>query len=218
MLIDDNFFCLKFNTDGTCLEASEPSDYLYETNGSVIALDEEQKENLAGKFRLYYIDVGAATNAGESVFDVFDSDAVTFDYFRAIFESDNLDISDKLSKLFNDDLTWGNVLILDRLELLPSFRNHNMGLLVMRRLIERFSAGSMVVAIKPFPLQFECADVEPNEWKDCLNLSDFTKDNRQATAKLRRHYAKLGFKAMKTTPFMFRASEYPLPLPNTLRK
>jgi hypothetical protein len=81
----------------------------------------------------------------------------------------------------------------------------------MRRLIERFGAGAAIVAIKPFPLQRECAREEEEDWRQKMKLGDFETDLRGATAKLRRHYARLGFKFMRGTPFMFRNAELPLP-------
>lgn len=49
-----------------------------------------------------------------------------------------------------------------------------------------------------------------------MKYGELQKDLRRATAKLMRHYAKLGFKHMKGTPFMFRDAELPLPTPSEL--
>lgn len=150
--------------------------------------------------------------------DIFDCKSDTFDYYSAIFDIDTDGPSDELLRLFKDDVYFGNVLIIDRLEIRPEFRSHNIGLVVMRRLIERFGAGASIVAIKPFPLQRERFSDEANEWRRGLKLADLDKNLRRATAKLRRHYAKLGFKAMKNTPFMFRRTDDPLPSPKSLKK
>lgn len=218
MLIDDDLFFLEINKSEASIEDNDPSHYLYVTTGNVMAQNDDQREILAGKFRLYYVDVCAALNAGASVFDVFDCESAIIDYFEPIFNYGTLDISEKLLKLFKYDSSWGNVLILDRLEILPPFRARNVGLIVMRRLIERFGAGAAVVAIKPFPLQCERVSKDSDEWRDSLRLADFDKDIRRSTAKLRRYYAKLGFKAMKGTPFMFRLADSPLPSPESLQK
>lgn len=194
------------------LEYGDPSDYAYSTHRRIVALDEDLNRTLAGKFHLYYMDVCAALNAETSVFDIFDCRSETIDYFPAIFDYPSLEVSPKLIKLL-DSGGWGNVLILNRIELLPRFRHHNLGLVVMRRLIERFGAGAFVVAIKPFPLQMEDTD-DDEEWRANLQLADLNKNERSSTAKLRRHYAQLGFKAMRGTPFMFRATDDPLPTPD----
>jgi hypothetical protein len=92
----------------------------------------------------------------------------------------------------------------------------------MRRLIERFRAGAGVVAMTPFPLQHGCAreeggeDEEGKDWRKKMKYDNFDKNLQRAIGKLRRHYAKLGFKLMKGTPFMFRDAQWPLPSPDEL--
>lgn len=209
MLIDDLYFFLEFRSGGCALEAEEPSEHLYFTRGKIFALDNNGRKVSAGRFQIYYVDIGAALNAGTDVFDVFDSHTSTVDFFEAIFDPETLDLSDRLQKLFKNGYGWGNVLILDRLEILPEFRRKNLGLVIMRRLIERFGAGAYVVGIKPFPLQGEVSRSEEDLWRSRLQLDSFGANLKQSTKKLRDYYAKLGFKAMKGTPFMFRLAEKP---------
>lgn len=218
MLIDDYYFSLKLEGETCALQDDDPSYYSYSTSGTIVASDEYENTTLAGRFHLYYLDLGAALNAGFPIFDIFDYRADTLDYYQEIFEPSTEDLSAKLQSLFKESFGWGNVLILNRLELLPDFRGRNLGLMVMRRLIERFAAGAHVVAIKPFPLQFGQSKSNEDGWESKLQLSDLDKDRRHATAKLRRHYARLGFKAMKGTPFMFRLADDPLPPLSGLQK
>lgn len=215
MMIDDDFFCLEFSEGDCMLDDEDPSHYAYSTRGRIVSIDEDLNRTLAGKFDLYYMDVCAALNAKTSVFDIFDCREETLDYFQSIFDYPTLNVSPKLIKLL-DCGSWGNVLIINRLELLPRFRHHNLGLIVMRRLIERFGSGAFVVAIKPFPLQQELSDED--EWRSSLKLTNLDKDMRRSTAKLRRHYAQLGFKSMKGTPFMFLLTDDPLPSLKSLKK
>lgn len=216
MLINDYYFHLRFRGGETELEDSDPSHYMYVTNGKVVGIDEAGQAAQVGRFRLSYIDVSAAINAGASVFDTFDCTQETCDYYPAIFDMETEAPSPELTRLFKGDIWPGNVLILDRLEILPEFRGHNLGLLVMRRMIERFGAGVSVVAIKPFPLQHECGRDEEGGWRQKMRLDDFDKDFRRAVAKLRRYYGKLGFKFMKGTPFMFLDAQRTLPAPSKL--
>lgn len=211
MPIEDPYFSLEFRNSGCSLESREPSEHLYTTRGEVIAFDEDETKVTAGRFKAFYIDVGAALNTGTDVFDVFDSHASTVDFYRAIFDPETLDLSNKLQKLFEEGTGWGNVLILDRLEILPEFRNRNLGLVVMQRLIERLGAGACVVGIKPFPLQGEFTRAKEDVWRSSLQLERFAQDPKRATKKLRDYYAQLGFKAMRGTPFMFRIAEEPFP-------
>jgi hypothetical protein len=216
MMINDYYFHLRFCGGEAELEDNDPSHYMYATVGTVVGIDEADQAIEVGHFRLSYIDVYAAMNARASVFDIFDCTQETCDYYSAIFNIETEGPSPALLDLFKGEVWSGNVLILDRLEILPKFRGYNLGLIVMRRLIERFGAAAAVVAIKPFPLQREYVREEENEWRQKMKLDELDKDFRRAAAKLKRHYAKLGFKVMKGTPFMFRDAQRPLPSPEKL--
>lgn len=219
MIIGAHAFYLEFDQGDTPLEEEDPSHYMYETTGKVIALSEGDRRMIAGRFRLYYVDVCAADNAGEPLFDIFDTLSTTIDYYPAIFQHPSENYTEQVERLFgNEYVSYGNVLILDRLEILPRFRSLNLGLIVMRRLIERFGSGAALVAIKPFPLQCEVdgASGEDGTWRRKMQLQEFAKHSRIATAKLRRHYAKLGFRALRGTPFMLRLADMALPTPDAL--
>jgi hypothetical protein len=135
MLINDYYTVLRFSGGEAELEDSDPSHYLYITEGTVVGHNETDRTVEVGRFRLFYIDVWAAVNAGASVFDIFDYTQETCDYYAAIFDMGTLDPSPWLRRLFKDEVWPSNTLILDRLEILPEFRGHNLGLVVMRRLI-----------------------------------------------------------------------------------
>jgi Resolvase, N terminal domain len=59
----------------------------------------------------------------------------------------------------SQDLTGGensgtDLLIIDRVELEPKFRGHNLGLIMALRTVDYLSHGCSYVALRPFPLQF----------------------------------------------------------------
>lgn len=204
MLINDHYFHLQLNQSDLSIDSGDPLDFVYSYSGTVIASTSSDEEIIAGKFRAYYIDIVSAINDGTvSVFDVFDSRSCTLDYYSVIYENESFDINEKLLKALDCDPFFGNVLIIDRLEILPAFRAHNLGLVTMRRLMQRFGAGASIAAIKPFPLQFEANKDIDDEWSQQLKLPAFDKNNRSATARLKKYYRKLGFVPLPSTPFMF---------------
>jgi hypothetical protein len=213
MRIGDYDVFLEFDSGETSLEDEGPSRFLYPVTGEVVAVSKEQRRWLAGRFSLYYVNVVAAVTAGASVAAVFESDVATSDYYRAMFSRGTPKASPRLQRVFDTKVRFGNVLIMDRIEILPRFRSHNLGLHVMRRLFERFGTGVEMIAIKPFPLQSEDARLSGEKWRGRMKLATLEPDLRRATAKLRRHYKKLGFRAMKGTPFMFLRGQEPLPNP-----
>ncbi len=188
------------------LTTDDPLDYIYPIGGRILKIDDEN-EVLVGKFRLLYTDVASAVNEGfTDVFEILDAHSGTAaDYYGSTFASSGMDFSEDLRQLLDDDLFESNLLIFDRLELLPDSRGQNLGVAIMRRLIQRFSAGVGVVAIKPFPLQFESSISAEDEdgWHAEMQLSSFQDPERDAVRKLKNHYSKLGFVEMKGTPHMF---------------
>jgi GNAT superfamily N-acetyltransferase len=197
------------------LAADDPGDYIYPICGRIAEMDDEESDILVGKFRQYYVDIASAINAGYTdVFDIFDAHSEsTADYYDSLFDPDTVGFSENLRKLLEDEIFEPNLLIIDRLELLPSYRGQNLGIIIMRRLIQRFSAGVGVVAIKPFPLQFEHSIPAEDEsgWHEEMQLSSFRETERDSIRKLQNHYRKLGFVEMKGTPHMFLSTTRRLP-------
>lgn len=204
MLINDHYFHLQLDQSEVAIDSGDPLDFAYRYSGTIVASTSLDEKTIAGKFCAYYIDIASAINNGTvSVFDIFDSRSTTLDYYPAIYANESLDINEKLLKALDCSHFFGNVLIIDRLEILPAYRAHNLGLLIMRRLIERFGAGASITAIKPFPLQFEANKHLDDEWSQQLKLPTFDTNNRSATARLKKYYRKLGFVSLPGTPFMF---------------
>jgi len=208
---------LVFHVDSAMflLEPDDPGDYIYPICGRITEMDDDESDILVGKFRLYYVDIASAINTGFiDVFDIFDAHSnSTADYYDSLFDPETAGFSENLQQLFNYEIFEQSVLIIDRLELLPGYRGKNLGLIIMRRLIQRFSAGAGVVAIKPFPLQFEQSIPAENKsgWQAEMQLSTFRETERDSIRKLRSHYGKLGFVEMKGTPHMFLSTTRQLP-------
>ena len=197
------------------LEADDPNDYVYPICGRIVEMVADESEILVGKFCQYYIDIASAIDAGyPDLFDIFDAHSESIaDYYDALIDPHTEYFSEKLRQLLDDEIMQPNLLIIDRLELLPNYRGQNLGIMIMRRLIQRFSAGAGVVAIKPFPLQFERRSPAEEEsgWHQKMQLSNFRETERDSIRKLQNHYRKLGFVEMKGTPHMFLSTARRLP-------
>jgi GNAT superfamily N-acetyltransferase len=207
------YIVLSWTGESGLCDYREPGDLIYETRGDIANIDDDDdSRSLIGRFGVYYMDVDRAINEGCSVFDLFDAYSQTAEYYRALFGRDAPDFSSRVRKLVDDEIWGSNVLILDRLELLPEYRGKGLGLNLMRHLIKRFGYGAAIVAIKPFPLQFEFA---PNcegekEWRSKLRLDAFTKSHRAGTTKLVDYYGRLGFRRVGRSPFMVLTTARPL--------
>jgi hypothetical protein len=208
---------LVFHVDSAMflLEPDDPGDYIYPICGQITEMDDDESDILVGKFRLYYVDIASASNTGFiDVFDIFDAHSdSTAEYYDSLFDPDTTGFSENLHQLFNYEIFGLNLLIIDRLELLPGYRGQNLGLIIMRRLIQRSSAGAGLIAIKPFPLQFEKSIPAEDEsgWHAEMQLSTFRQTAQDSIRKLQNHYSKLGFVKMESTPHMILSTARRLP-------
>jgi GNAT superfamily N-acetyltransferase len=203
---------LKFDQEQTPVQPDDPYAFAYEITGRVVMGDENDRDILVGRFRVFYIDADTVLNGRYcSYFDVMDTRSETAPYYEYLFGGPQNSISPELEELLGEAPACQNALILDRLEILPKFRGKRFGLLVLRRLIERFSAGVGIVAMKPFALQLEATwPEEADEWRERMKLKEFPKDENRSIAKLRWYYAQLGFKRLPNSEFMFLGADAPL--------
>ena len=129
---DAPIILLSWSGESYAAESEEPSDCIYETSGDLFAVGGETDEReLAGKFRLNYVDVDRAMNYDCSVLEVLDSYSHTLEYYEPLFGSNAPNVSDHIIDLLEEEVFGSNVLILDRLEILPKFRRKCAGLAVM---------------------------------------------------------------------------------------
>jgi hypothetical protein len=191
-------------THNLWIDNDEPSSYIKALEGDVLINFDSGRRARAGRFNIYVIDAEAAVNDRCSVLDVFDERAATFAYW-SLYEPD-LEFTKKVTRLLKGGERWSpNMLILDRMEILPKYRGQSIGLRALRCLQRQFSTGCGIVAMKPFPLQFEGGTPEENKDKPefvKMRLDTFDRDAKRATAKLRSYYARLGFVHVPGTEFM----------------
>ena len=153
---EDLVILMSWSGESYVSEYPDPHDFVYETTGDLFILDEFEGREFIGKFRVYYVDVERAMNEKEPIYYVLDDhSAEVAEYYEPIFESEGYDFNENLLETVGYEVTGYNILILDRLEILPQYRGKKLGLTILHHMITRFSAGASIVAMKPFPLQLE---------------------------------------------------------------
>jgi len=211
---------LHFEDDYQFAADDEPSRFLFETSGKLVITDDGDNETELGVFSAMVVDVQSAIVEHESVFDVFDSHSTSITYFQALYDYDSGDFKPQVVTVaYGDDYLWNpNLLILDRLIVYPEHRGHGVGLLALRALIQRLRIGVGLIAMKPYPLQYEAKflDESDADERKRLGLDDFKLPQPKATAKLKKYYGRLGFKAVPRTEYMVRSIELPLPSADSL--
>ncbi len=111
----EEYFSISMNWNGESFvsEHTEPNDFVYETSGDLFNLDEFEREEFIGKFRVYYVDVERAMNQGVPIYDVFDSHSTGLEeYYGHIFESGGWDFNENLLEAVGHEVSGYNLLIL----------------------------------------------------------------------------------------------------------
>lgn len=187
----------------------EPSRYIRHIQGEVFEfVGEDGHEVPIGRFSIYVVDGAAILNDRVSLFDVFDYDGILMSYYEGLYGR-NDEFKPKVLKAMKVDMNFDHgLLILDRLELMPERRGLRVGLQVLLWMEHHFRMGCGVVAMKPFPLQFEGGTPEEREADEGdesfrrLRLGGYERRFDVAVRRLRRHYATLGFAMVPGTPYM----------------
>lgn len=211
-----NFQPLQISVIGS----GEPTKYLLQYAGTIDWCDDENGPNVRiGAFSLVVADIESASIDRICAHDVFDTTQSAFDVYQNLYDSKG-NLLVRVEKIaFGLECSWRqNVLILDRLVVLPEHRGHGVGLLVLRALIQQFRSSAGLVVMKPFPLQWEKSsrDEDGGLTRESLRLDLFPGSAQATTARLRRYYANLGFKLVPRTDYMVMSAETPLSDADTL--
>lgn len=165
-----------------------------------------------GRARAFVVAVERARERGYAAQDLLDADSSVWPYHVLFSRREAGFFTDAVNRalgIANDQVFNQDLLIIDRIEILPSYRGRGYGLQAMHLLMTHLSLGCRLAAIKPFPLQFEADRPlgEDPKWHGRLQLERFSLSKPKATRRLRDHYAKLGFVAVQGTDLMVRDLE-----------
>lgn len=208
---------LKTDSQELMADFEEPIHYVRRHEGHVLLFDEDEATEI-GRYRAFYVDAEGAVCANMPVFDAFDSMQEIYDYLQ-LYESDSWEFSTAAKNASGIEALWDpNLLILDRLEILPRYRGHGYGLQALIGMMHWFQAGAGLVAMKPFPLQSEASNRRPGDPPDPMELDKFPSHHTAARSKLRRYYAQLGFKLVTKTEFMVRRVDQAPPTVPAVRR
>ena len=122
------------------MDDREPGRFVKEIRGSVHNQVDDVRTVKIGSFFVIVIDVESAVNERESTFDIFDYSSRTIDYYDLY--TPDMDFKPKVLAALRGGERWApNMLVLDRLEILPKYRGQGAGLRVLRCLQFHFGMG-----------------------------------------------------------------------------
>lgn len=169
---------------------------------TVTCLGKRGIERIIGKVRLFYLDLAAVFETNDNLHDLFDIRSETAPFYSALIDYETGDFKPNLEPILGEYICDMNVLIVDRLEILPEFRGKKIGLASLVWCLRQYARQCGVVALKCFPLQFECAEMGEPEWRSEMQFGKLSRDRKRSLAKLKKYYASLGFKALPADDIM----------------
>ena len=188
----------------SALVDEETENYLITIDGEIRCVDDREKSTLVGTMRAFFVDIEEAAINGDDPYSVLDQEEATAPFYPVLFNARTNDFKASICRLAGGD-TWSrNLLILDRLEILPAYRGKHLGLACLYRCMQQHRHGAGLVALKCFPLQFEHKVPNGSEvkWHQKMKMEVLGKELRTCRSKLASYYSLLGFKRIGKTEFM----------------
>jgi len=204
---------LDISVDEVALDFVDPIDFVYAYRGRVVDQDDAtERRRTIGRFELRYVDIGAAMDAEQDIFEIFEATSETLtEVYEGLFDGSGRVITlveDLLQSVMNP-----NILVIERIEIVRSAAGRGLGRAVLKRLMERFAGGVSLVVLKAFPLQFEPKGQPSGHWRArLLPRGRFAGiDEEAATIRLRQYYSEIGFKLIPKTSLMALSLDLHLP-------
>jgi GNAT superfamily N-acetyltransferase len=190
----------------TPISPEEPDHFLYASKGSIGYIEWEHETLVEiGRFNVVFADITGGEAIGLNLRETLDGMAKT-EEMTVLFDDEGAEFSEAVLKVCGEEVFGRNLLLLDRIEILPAYRGYGLANLVTKALIRRFGKGAGMAVIKPFPLQFEMdlpgEASEWKEWRQRMGYSEMKGSQASATKSLKAFYKRLGFNAVPKTGLM----------------
>lgn len=193
-------------TQTSCLLEDEPAQFVTEIDGDAILLNEYDEDIIVGKVKYFFIDTMASDFGPDYLLDLVSN---TAPFIGEIYRHNSFEFKKKIENLFEFGIYNSNLLILDRLEVLPEFRGNDYARRIIDDGIKTFGSNAGLMALKAFPLQLEYHDENKlqDEWDKNMNMGTFETDEKKAFKKLISFYNQLGFRKISSENIMVKLIE-----------
>jgi len=114
----------------TPLDLEEPSDYVNILDGRIYYSPEDneadEREEIIGAFRMVYIDANSATENETSLFDVYDCDAETLEFFESFVNLDDEEFTKELTDFLESEFIFSGNNVLPGFHVAKSVKLENL--------------------------------------------------------------------------------------------
>ncbi|HGN1344094.1 TPA: hypothetical protein ACKRMM_005935 [Pseudomonas aeruginosa] len=180
--------------------------YLFEIQGDIYNHEEFDEDTLIGKIKYYILNVEESDIHADDLLDIYSNTAAFIGNF---YNKSGHTLKRKIKKLIGYEILNINILILDRIEILPKFRGKKLTSEIIEDGIRHFGKNISLLALKSFPLQFEYQNTysEISLWQKDMQLDSLNKDEKNAFLHLNQYYKSLGFTKLNDDNIMVKIIE-----------
>lgn len=196
MNIENLSFTTEYNV-ASCLGDVDVNRFCQEINGNLIArnYEDETEQTIIGKLTGFKILLDEGVNNDWNAYDIFDAQRTIFSIAEIIYDFETDSWNKKIEKFYDNNIVENDLLILDRIEILPAYKGFGIGKRWIKDFYMNFSQEVSLFVLKAFPLQLEAdAALGQNmEWREKMNYSNDEQNEKKANAKLLNYYKSIGF-------------------------
>ena len=184
-----------------------------------------ERRTVAGRFIASYINVDNSLVAGVKLHGLMDTySAEMAEVYQTLFDPRTDELGKDVKELLGD-VPFRNILVINRVEILPAYRGMGLGLAAIWDIIQRHSAGCGIVALKAFPHQFRSGSrsgrlsfLEESDWNKKMRYDPHSYTMEFAHEKLIFHLMKFGFKRIGDTEVMALSTSMQNPFPQEIHR
>jgi hypothetical protein len=179
----------------------DPMDFSVHFEARIKCLAEDREDGpVVGEINAVWIEVERALRMEQSLYDVFDSDQDSWDFYEA-FTQKHAGFIEAIEYYTLGGSLKSDVLLLTGIQIEPPHRGKRLGLQATASLIEQFRDHCALVICQPFPMQFGPIG-ENAQWQRRYGPGLGGDDQKTSTSKLKDYGRRLGFREMGKTRFM----------------
>ena len=192
-------FTLRTPLHEPCVEA----DFVHSILGRILTEAENGSDEEIGRVEASLVQFSEAVDSGISPDRLGDGiDGNISEYWECLFDPNDGRLKQEV--LDDHEFLGCDLLIIDRIEVVPKFRGRGVARSAIERTIQIFGEGCGLVVCKPWPLQFAPGVARDQKLPRGLNVMGIGRE--EAISKLRKYCSQLGFWPLGNTGIYIRST------------
>jgi GNAT superfamily N-acetyltransferase len=160
----------------------------------------------AGRLTLRFIDVELAHQEELSLYELFSTDKDLLVVGENVFDLANEEFRPEILDFLQHGVVFMNILMIDKLEVLPDHRGKGLGKLIIKDIKNRFSNSCGLIALKINSFQhgsYLTFTVDEQEWEKRMDFKSLDTDEEKSFYKLAAYFKMLGFQSIGNKGIFF---------------